>query len=84
MSETEEIYMEPSQDEIEMAFVASCVESVAESLGVPYIDVFERMDRVGMIDDYLYPYYTTLHTESRENLTASLIDTLSRWENGKQ
>lgn len=76
-----EEYIEPSKDEIEMAFVASCIEDVADRLGVPYIEIFERMDGVGMIDKYIYPFYETLHTESRENLTTSLIDTLNRWEN---
>lgn len=76
-----EQYLEPTKDEIEMAFVASCIESVAERLGCSYIDVFERMDKVGMIDRYIYPCYETLHAESRENLTAILIETLKRWEN---
>ena len=75
-----EKYLEPTKDEIVMAFVASCVESVADKLGLGYREVFERMDRVGMIDTYIYPFYEQLHSESRENLTASLIDTLERWE----
>ena len=45
-----EKYLEPTKDEIVMAFVASCVESVADKLGLGYREVFERMDRVGMID----------------------------------
>ena len=73
--------MTPSQDEIKMAFVASCIESVADKLGVDYREIFERMDKVGMIDSYIYPFYEQLHSESRENLTKSLIDTLLRWEN---
>ena len=76
-----ENYMTTSKDEIVMAFVASCIESVADKLNVGYREVFERMDKVGMIDSYLYPCYEQLHAESRENLTASLIETLSRWEN---
>lgn len=74
-------YIRPSNDEIVMGFVASCIEDVADRLNLPYIDVFERMDNVGLIDKYIYPCYETLHTESRENLTTSLIDTLIRWEN---
>lgn len=73
-------YMEPTKDEIEMSFIASCIESVANRLNLDYRDVFERMDRVGMIDSYIYPCYEQLHTESRENLTTSLIETLERWE----
>lgn len=75
-------YLQPSQDEIEMAFVASCIEDVANRLNVPYIEIFHRMDNVGLIDNYIYPCYDTLHTESRENLTSKLIETLNRWENG--
>lgn len=78
-----EKYIEPTRDEIVMAFVASCIEDVAKRLNLPYSEIFERMDKTGMIDNYVYPHYETLHTESRENLTSSLIDTLIRWENGK-
>ena len=61
-------------------FVASCVEDVANRLGVDYSVIYKRMDDVGMIDKYLIPFYNTLHTESRENLTDSLIESLNRWE----
>ncbi len=40
-----------------MGFVASCIESVADKLNLPYRDIFERMDRVGMIDDYIADSY---------------------------
>ena len=75
--------MEPSKDEIVMAFVASCIESVADKMNLGYREIFERMDKVGMIDSYIYPCYEQLHTESRENLTLSLIDTLNLWEKDK-
>ena len=42
-----EKYLEPSRDEIVMAFVASCIESVADRLGVGYRGIFERMEKVG-------------------------------------
>lgn len=78
-----EQYLEPTKDEVVMAFIASCIEDVAKRLDKPYLEIFERMEKVGLIDKYLYPLYETLHTESRENLTTSLIDTLNRWENEK-
>ena len=74
-------YIKPSKDEIVMAFVASCIEDVANRLNVPYLEVLERMEKVNMIDKFIYPCYETLHTESRENLTSSLIETLNRREN---
>ena len=69
-----------SKEQILMGFVASCSEDVAKKLCVEYAEVYKRMDAVGMIDQYLIPFYKTLHTESRENLTASLIESLYRWE----
>ena len=66
--------------EILMGFVASCIEDVAEKLGVDYAVVYERMKVVGMIENYIIPHYDVLHTESRENVTAGMIETLKRWE----
>ena len=39
-----------SKDQIMMGFVASCVEDVANRLGVDYSVIYKRMDDVGMID----------------------------------
>ena len=69
-----------SNDEILMGFVASCIEDVAEKIGVDYAVVYERMKAVGMIENYIIPHYDVLHTESRENVTAGMIETLTRWE----
>lgn len=63
-----------------MGFVASCIEDVSEKLGVDYAVVYERMKAVGMIENYIIPHYDVLHTESRENVTAGMIETLKRWE----
>lgn len=76
-----EQYLEPTKDEIKMAFVALCIEDVAQRIHRPYDEIFERMDKVGMIDNYVYLHYETPHTESRENLITCLIYTLTQWEN---
>ena len=55
-----------------MSFVASCIEDVADKLGLDYAEVYERMKTVGMIDDYIIPHYDVLH-----------IETLKRWEGKK-
>ena len=67
-----------------MGFVASCVENVADTLGVDYAEVYQRMDAVKMIEEYIIPNYEVLHSESRKNVTEGLIDTLKRWEEGEQ
>ena len=69
-----------TDQEILMGFVASCIEDVAEKLGVDYAVVYGRMKAVGMIENYIIPHYDVLHTESRENVTAGMIETLTRWE----
>ena len=71
-----------TKDEIIMGFVASCIEDVADTLGVDYTEVYQRMDAVRMIDQYIIPNYEVLHSESRRNVTEGLIDTLKRWEEG--
>lgn len=69
-----------SDDEIMMGFVASCIEDVAKATGNDYLEIYKQMDAVGMIDRYIIPHYDVLHTESRQNVTSGLIDTLKRWE----
>ena len=66
-----------------MGFVASCIEDVAEKLGLDYAEVYVRMKTVGLIENYIIPHYDVLHTESRANVTAGMIDTLARWEGQK-
>ena len=66
-----------------MGFVASCIEDVAEKMGLDYFEVYGRMKAVGLIENYIIPHYDVLHTESRANVTAGMIDTLTRWEGQK-
>ena len=60
--------------------MATCIEATARRLGKSYREVYDRMDRVGMIDGYIYPCYSTLHTESRENIVDDLLSCLKNWE----
>ena len=69
-----------SDEEIKIGFVASCIESAAERLSCQYDEMLDRMERVGLIDKYIYPHYEALHSEGRNNLTDNIIDTLKRWE----
>lgn len=51
-------------DEVKLSFAASCVEGAARKLGVSYIDVYERMKKVDLIDKFILKHYDTLHTGS--------------------
>ena len=76
-------YSRPTEQERIITFVSSCIESVAERLGCKASEVYHRMDRVGLIQEYIIPCYDTMHTESRENVTADIIETLEYWEKKK-
>ena len=67
-------------EEIKLAFAASCVEGAARKLGVPYIEIYERMRKVDLINKFILPHYDTLHTESREYLIEDVIECLTNWE----
>lgn len=69
-----------TDEQLVMMFAASCVEWAADKLQCDYLDVFNRMDRAGLIDNYIIKHYDVVHTESRENVTTDIIDTLIRWE----
>ena len=58
-----------SKELVRMAFVATCIETTARYLNTDYREVFERMERIGMTDDYILPNYEPLHSESREVLS---------------
>lgn len=70
-----------SNDQIVMAFVATCIETTARQLNTSYNEVFQRMERIGLIDNYILPNYEPLHSESREVLVQRLIECLINWEN---
>ena len=75
-----ETWNQLSDEEIKIGFVASCIESAAERLSCGYDEMLDRMESVGLIDNYIYPHYDALHTEDRNNLTDNIIETLNRWE----
>ena len=69
-----------SKEQILMAFVATCIETTARFLNTDYNEVFQRMERVGMIDNYIVPNYEPLHSESRDVLAERLVECLTNWE----
>jgi len=69
-----------SKEQIRMAFVATCIETTARFLNADYKEIFQRMERVGMIDNYIIPNYDPLHSESREVLAQRLVECLDNWE----
>ena len=56
------IFKPQTEDELKTTFVVSCVESVANALGISAGEVYRRMQRVGLVENYIWRCYDTLHT----------------------
>ena len=72
-----------TEEELKTTFVASCIESAGNALGVPASDMYRRMQRVGLIENYIWRCYDTLHTQSREYVTDDVLEALEIWEKKK-
>ena len=70
----------PTEAELQMSFVASCIESAAKAAHTDYLSMLRRMNKVQLIERYIYPCYDTLHTESRQAATQDVLQCLVRWE----
>ena len=69
-----------TEDQSRMIFAASCIEATARREHIPATEMYARMSRVGMIHHYMLPYYDVLHTQSRQYVTDTLLETLHNWE----
>lgn len=63
-----------------MIFVSSCVESAARQRNISTTEMYGRMKRVGLIDDFILKCYDGLHTQSREHVTEYVLGALDIWE----
>lgn len=66
-----------------MSFAAMCVETIARQYGWSYREVYQRMKKVHLIENFIVPHYEMLHTESRENVAIVVLDCLKEWERRK-
>lgn len=73
----------PSEEECKAIFVASCIETAAKATGITADAMYQRMLRIGLINDYILPCYGVLHAESRQNITQDILKTIEIWEKKK-
>lgn len=69
-----------TEEELKTIFVSSCIESAARSIGCTASEMYLRMKRVNLIENYIWEFYDVLHTESRETVTEDILKTLKIWE----
>lgn len=73
-------WIELSKDEIKMGFLAQCVEALADLKECDYLEMFNRMEKAKLTEDYILKFYDTLHTESWDNILFELADLLNKRE----
>ncbi len=57
-----------------LEFVTSCVGAVALSLSMSRTEVFARLKKSGILDDYIVPCYNPLHTFERSYIIEDITD----------
>lgn len=62
----------------ELDFLTFCVGAVALSLKIPRTEVFARLKKANLVDDYIVPGYDVLHTFSRQYIVEDIIDMMKR------
>ncbi|GHV33366.1 hypothetical protein FACS1894187_01440 [Synergistales bacterium] len=61
----------------QLDFAVFCVESVADSLNMTGDEVYSLMvDKSNVLDDYITPFYDTLHTQGKEYIVQELIEVM--------
>lgn len=63
----------------ELEFAVSCIESVAQTLGMNADQVYQAFTKKSdIINGYLIPKYETLRTQSRDDIIAALLDVMKK------
>lgn len=63
-----------------MEFVIFAIESAAQKIGVSAPELYNRLEKVGLVRRYLIEGYDMLHTQSREYIADTLVEALENWE----
>ena len=80
MTITSEVDNRRRELESKMIFASSCVESAARQRGISSTEMYRRMKRVGLMDNFILKCYEGLHTQSREHVTEDVLGALDIWE----
>ena len=61
----------------ELEFSVFCIENIAEYLGLKGDGAYRLLaGKSDILDDYIIPYYDTLHTQGREYIVNELIEVM--------
>ncbi|MDO4163323.1 MAG: DUF3791 domain-containing protein [Bacteroides sp.] len=67
-----------NQEQRATEFAVFCIENTATKLQCPGIEVFRELKRTNGIQEFLYPSYPTLHTQSKEYIVDEVLEYIDR------
>lgn len=76
-------YPYPSKAELKNIFSSSCIEAAARKANVSATEMYKRMKAVDLFEQFIFPCYETLHTQSREIVTEDVLKALENRETRK-
>ena len=59
-------------------FVVFCIENTAMRLGISGDELYREMKRLNAVEEFLYPSYQTLHTQSKEYIVDEVLSFLKQ------
>lgn len=61
-------------DKQTLRFVTFCIRKLADVLNLPLVDVYQRLDKSGILYGYIVPSYDVLHTFGTQYLMDDLTE----------
>ena len=61
-------------DEKTLEFVTFCISKLSILLNLPQEDIYNRLEKSGILHDYIIPSYDVLHTFSERYLILDLME----------
>lgn len=65
-----------TMEELRNIFVSSCIEAAAREVGCSTGEMYRQMKAVNLFNEFIYPCYGTLHTQSRQIVTEDVLAAL--------
>lgn len=72
--------MTETLEDRQLQFAIIAIEAAAKKMGISPSDVCKRLDKYNLIEDRLFKYYNTLHTQSQSYVADDIIETLKNYE----
>lgn len=69
-----------TQPEYRLEFAVFALEATAQKANIPTDKLFDRLNKLGLVQSLLLDCYDTLHTQSRGYVTSILLEALQNWE----